>query len=449
MNLNNRFVAYLTEKTGASADATYLLAVSGGVDSMVMVHLFAEARLSFAVAHCNFSLRGEESNLDNQLVKTYCSELNIPFYDIVVDTQKIARAERLSIQETARNIRYTWFQQLLQERGYDFIVTAHHRDDNAETVLFNLIRGTGLKGLKGIPLQNNSVIRPLLFAGKEELIEYADEHQIPYRNDASNTKDTYARNKIRNKVIPILKEVNAEAVKHIHQMSEYSYAISFIVEQHMEQLRSQIVEQKIQQTIINCSDIIQHPFATFYLYELLAPYGYNASQITAVYNVLKAAKSGGQFFSPSHTLTINRGQIIVQQTLAIANAGIILEKSDYTEFCVGLNTYTASIEPAQHVQQYEAGILYMDADLVSFPLIIRKWENGDFFSPLGMKGKKKISDFLIDKKVSLPDKENTFVITSDNNIIAVLNYQIDEGVKATSHTQHLLQISVQKKRGTE
>jgi tRNA(Ile)-lysidine synthase len=447
VNLNNRFVDYLTEKTSASLDSTYLLAVSGGVDSMSMIHLFYEAGLTFGVAHCNFSLRGEESNLDHQLVKMYCKQLKIPFHEMVFDTQKVSDEQHLSIQETARNLRYNWFHKLLQENCYDYVATAHHRDDNVETVLFNLIRGTGIKGLKGIPFQNNSIIRPLLFADKESLIQYAKLNQIPYRNDSSNAKNTYSRNKIRNEVIPLLKDVNIEAVKHIHQLSEHSYAISSIIDQHIEQLRSQIVEQQSSQIVIDCSSIVNNKLIAFYLYELLLPYNYNATQITAICNSLKSSKTGSQFFSKNHTATINRSKIIVQQTTALTATSITLEKDDYTEFRIGLNTFIATIEPMQNGQEYEPGILYLDAALLSFPLTIRRWENGDSFSPLGMKGKKKISDFLIDKKVSLPDKENTFVIISNNTLIAVLNHQIDDSMKATKSTEYILRISLQKKRG--
>lgn len=446
MNLNNRFVDYLTEKTSASLASTYLLAVSGGVDSMSMIHLFYQAGLTFGVAHCNFTLRGEDSHLDHQLVKMYCTQLQIPFHEIVFDTKKISDEQHLSIQETARNLRYDWFHKLIQEHRYDYISTAHHRDDNVETVLFNLIRGTGIKGLRGIPFQNNSIIRPLLFADKESLIQYAELNQIPYRNDSSNAKNTYSRNKIRNEVIPILKDVNAEAVKHIHQLSEHGYAISLIVDQHIEQLRSQIVEQKSSRTLIDCSSIVNHKLFAFYLYELLLPYDYNGTQITAICKSIKSAKTGSQFFTKNYTATINRGEIIIQQTVVATATSITLEEVGYAEFRIGLNTFSATIEPIQNRQEYEPGILYLDVALLSFPLTIRKWENGDSFTPLGMKGKKKISDFLIDKKVSLPDKENIFVITSNNTIIAVLNHQIDGSVKVTKNTQLILRIAPQKKK---
>ncbi|MES2560756.1 MAG: tRNA lysidine(34) synthetase TilS [Bacteroidota bacterium] len=449
MNLNNLFVDYLTEKTSATLSSSYLLAVSGGVDSMSMIHLFYKAGLSFGVAHCNFSLRQQESDLDHRLVQSYCNQLKIPFYDIVFDTQNTADNQHLSIQETARNLRYNWFQKIAQEHTFDFIATAHHQDDNAETVLFNLIRGTGLKGLKGIPIQHHSIIRPLLFANKQALMQYANENGVPYREDASNLKNTYSRNKIRNTVMPILKDINSEAVKHIHELSEHSYAIAQIVKQHIEQLSEQIIEYEPHQTIINCGSVSEHPLVAFYLYELLSPYNFNPIQIKDIYHSLKATKSGNQFLSPSHTLTVNRTQIIIRQSAALTADTALLEKKEYCEFSIGLNTYTASIEQTQNESPFEAGTLYLDADLLTFPLAVRRWEKGDSFSPLGMKGKKKISDFLIDKKISLPDKQDVFVVLSKNKIVAILNHQIDDNVKTTHITRYILKITVQKKGETE
>ncbi|MES2780555.1 MAG: tRNA lysidine(34) synthetase TilS [Bacteroidota bacterium] len=446
MNLNNRFIEFLTQKTGATLSSKYLLAVSGGVDSMVMTHLFHKAGLTFSVAHCNFSLRAEESNLDHQLVKTYCHQLHIPFYDVVFDTVTSMQEQHLGVQETARNLRYTWFNQLLQEHAFDFIATAHHRDDNAETVLFNIVRGTGINGLKGIPRQNNAVIRPLLFADKELLMQYAADNQVPYRNDTSNQKDTYARNKLRNKVIPILKEVNAEAIQHIHNLSEYSYSVARIVDEHIKQLSAEILRQENDKIIIDCHSIVTNPLFHFYLHELLSPYSFNATQISDIEHSLTHALSGNKFISPTHSATTNRGEIIIQVKNIPSDHSVVLEKLNYSEFTLGSEMYSATIEQLSDNLSFEAGKLYIDADALTFPLTIRKWENGDSFSPLGMAGKKKVSDFLIDKKVSLPDKENTFVVVSNNTIAAILNHQIDDAFKVTTYTQYLLQLTA-KKRG--
>jgi tRNA(Ile)-lysidine synthase len=448
MNLNNRFVEYLAEKIGNSASAKYLLAISGGADSMTMLHLFHTAQLSFGVAHCNFSLRGDDSNLDNLLVKNHCQQLNIPFFEVRFDTEKIAHEQQWSIQETARNLRYNWFEKIREEQGFDFIATAHHLDDNVETILFNLVRGTGIKGMKGIPTKNNSVIRPLLFATKQSLLEYAADNQIPYREDTSNLKDTYSRNKIRNRIIPLLKEVNSEAVKHIQDFSEHSHAVSSILEQHMEQLSKQITEYKNEQIIIDCSRILNNNLFGFYLKEILTPYAFNRVQTHAIHQSLQATKSGITFLSNTHELTVNRKTLIVQTKQDVLSPEILVEKTNNTDIPIGTHTYATTVTKAENTGRYEAKNLYMDLDLLHFPLLIRKWKNGDYFTPLGMIGKKKISDFLIDKKVSLPDKKNTFVVLSNNKIVAVLNHQIDDSVKTTSGTRFVFQI-MPKKRGTD
>jgi tRNA(Ile)-lysidine synthase len=438
MNLNYLFEKHLTDISGVRLTSKFLLAVSGGVDSMVMLHLFHSLKLKIAVAHCNFSLRGEESNLDHELIKTYCENLNIPFYELIVDTAKIVEDRKIGVQEVARNIRYEWFKELCKKHQLDFIVTAHHSDDNVETVLMNIVRGTGIKGLKGIPNKNDNIIRPILFASKKDLVDYASFHQVPYRNDSSNNKNTYTRNKLRNDIIPRLQELNSEAKANIHKLSNYSYAVSSIISEHIADIAHAIVRYENDTIRINCKSIIKSPRLFFYMYELLSSYGFTTNQIQNIKSCLQEAKSGTQFFASSHIATVNRQEIIVQTRIKPDVSQFVLPFQEQTFFSLGFHSYSASIVAYKYNQTFELGKLYLDTHLLSFPLIIRKWKRGDSFSPLGMKGKKKVSDFLIDRKVSVPDKEDTFIVESNKKIVAILNHQIDEAFKVTPNTQQVL-----------
>lgn len=449
MNLNNHFLEHLINAIGGSPSAKYLLAVSGGVDSMVMLHLFHSAGINIGVAHCNYSLRAEESDLDHKLVKEYCEQLGVPFFDIVFDTKKISKTQTTGIQETARKLRYDWFQTLASDNEFDFIATAHHQDDSVETILFNLIRGTGLKGLEGIPLRNNNIIRPLLFAQKNSLIQYAHEHNIAYRMDASNNSNVYSRNKIRNKVIPVLMDINPEAVKHIYNIGSHSASAMNIASEFIQTLSSSIVKTKNDSKIIDCKSIMEKSYLSFFLFETLHPYGFNSYQTDTIKESLSAEKSGVVFYSASHILTVNRSEIIIQPSTVKTSDYLVLKNASYRPFLIGNTEYAITIIPYIPDIRFMPHTVYLDADKVTFPITIRRWQAGDFFSPLGMTGKKKISDYLTDKKISLPDKENTYVLISNDQIVAILNHQIDENFKITSSTQNILQVSMHKKTEKE
>jgi tRNA(Ile)-lysidine synthase len=446
MNLNNQFINHLTHTIGASTNAKYLLAVSGGVDSMVMLHLFHNAQLDFGVAHCNYSLRGEESNLDHLLVANTCKQLDIPFNYISFETQKISKEQSLGIQETARNLRYQWFQELALLHKFDFIVTAHHLDDSVETILFNLLRGTGLKGLEGIPLKNKNVIRPLLFTTKQSIVKYADNNEIRFRTDASNLKNTYARNKIRNVIIPSLTEINPLAVKHIYNTSNYISPVLDIVNEYIIQLSASLIVKNNNLTTINCGPLLDKSYLSFYLFETLHPYGYNSHQIETIKQLLIQQKSGAQFLSTNYTATVNRTEIIIKKNTQPHSNSIVIESTETIDFSVQDKDYSIIKSKAKTTYDFKEGTIYLDADRIVFPITVRRWQAGDSFSPLGMNGRKKISDYLVNNKISLPEKENVHVIVSNNNIIAVLDYQIDNAYRITPSTQNILQFVPKQKK---
>lgn len=449
MNLNNRFLEHLINVIGVSPSAKYLLAVSGGVDSMVMLHLFHAAGINISVAHCNYSLRAKESDLDHKLVRERCEQLAVPFFDIVFDTKKISKEQSTGIQETARKLRYDWFQRLASDHQFDFIATAHHQDDTVETILFNLIRGTGLKGLEGIPLRNKNIIRPLLFASKNTLLQYAQEHTISYRIDASNLSNTYSRNKIRNTIIPLLTDINPEAVKHIYTLSSHSASVMGIASEFIQTISASIIQTKNDAIIIDCKPLEEKSYFSFFLYETLHPYGFNSYQTDTIKDAVVSLKSGIIFQSASHTLTVNRSEIIIQVSNPKTPEYLVLTNANSQSFSIGNNEYFLSVIPNTSNPTFKPQTIYLDADKVAFPVTVRTWQAGDFFSPLGMSGKKKISDYLIDKKLSLLEKENVFVLISTNHIVAILNHQIDENFKITPATQNILQISRHKKTEKE
>jgi tRNA(Ile)-lysidine synthase len=441
MNLNNQFRSFFREHFGSPDHCRCLLAVSGGLDSMAMLDVFIRNGITVGVAHCNFSLRGTESDLDNQLVKEYCTRHGISFFEKRFDTALVAEELGTSIQVTARTLRYEWFDELASANNYRFIATAHHRDDNAETILLNMVRGTGLQGIAGIPIINNMIIRPLIFASGEQLKAYVHEHNIPFREDASNAEPKYARNRIRHHVIPQLLSINPRAVEHINTLGEHARTVSSILHAHMQQIRERYTVSKNENVVLHINEIRNEEHHAFYVYELLKPFGFNASQVKQLLASSSAPGPGSFFYAEHYRALIDRESIIVSPVeRAQAFAGICISENTDQRFVSGSDTFVLEYLPAIPAPVFQKDHLYLDKDKLLFPLTIDHWQTGDHFIPLGMKGKKKISDLLIDAKVNLIEKEKTLVLRSGDTIAAVLGHRIAEPYKITPSTNTILHI---------
>ena len=422
--MQHSFEQYISQNNLAKPKDKILLAISGGIDSMFMLHLFAKNTFHFAVAHCNFCLRKNESDADEKFVKDFCKKNKIDFFSQQFDTKTFAKKNKLSTQMAARKLRYDWFDELMKKNKFKLLATAHHQNDVAETILINLTRGTGLAGLQGILPKQGKIIRPILFLNKNEIEEYVKKNKLKFREDSSNKKDDYMRNKIRHHVIPELKYFNPSLEKTFADFSklmEFSYKI---FELKIEELKHQIVsENKIQISIdlLKLKEKFEPKFHAFFLFETLKKYSFNFEQCQQIAEK-NFKNTGAIFHSSTNQLLIDRNKLIVS-----------LIDDEMLSFDISISNKIP--------KQFTENIFYLDADKLNFPLQFRGWKSGDKFMPLGMKNFKKVSDFFIDKKISRTDKNKAMVVLSGKEIIALLPYQIDERFKLTPQTKNVLKIT--------
>lgn len=437
--MHNELISYIDKEHLFNTKDVILLTVSGGVDSVVMCELFYSAGLPFAIAHCNFQLRATESDEDELFVKQLASHYNVPFHHTRFETEAFAKKNKFSTQVAARELRYEWFEKIRIQHRYHFIATAHHQGDIIETFFINLIRGTGISGLRSIVPKQGKIIRPLLFAAKKDILAYAEKNKINYREDSSNVSDKYLRNKIRHHLIPVLNEFSPVAESSILHSIENLREAEFIYKQTIESIRLKICKKKGNAVLIAIPELQKLNPVSTYLYELLKPYGFNTSTASAILKNFKA-ESGKQFFSSTHRLVKDRSMLILEpiESSTIPNEFTI--GADQNEF------KTQELELLFHIttRGLEAGIAVstdlaaIDLDKLNFPLTVRKWKTGDTFYPLGMKGKKKLSDFFIDNKLSLPEKENTWLLCSGEKIVWVIGMRLDERFKISRTTKSIL-----------
>lgn len=420
--------------------AKILIAVSGGLDSVVLTHLCSKLNLNIALAHCNFNLRGNESDTDEAFVLELAKTLDIEAFVQHFNTEAYAKAEKSSIQMAARTLRYNWFFDLARQLQFDYILTAHHADDNLETVLINLTRGTGIEGLTGIPERNENIVRPLLKFSRESLEYYAKSKNIAWREDSSNASTKYLRNKLRHDVIPILKEINPTLLKNVETTLDNLKDTKAIVQESVSAvLKRAIIQRDSEAVIYKIQEFknLKHPKA--YLFEVFKTYGFTDWNVLE--NLLHA-QSGKQIMSNTHTLLKNRETLVLtENTTVTAFKEITIEKpSKSIEIANGL----LSIERVEKLEKNTKSTIYLDQKLLNFPLKVRQWEKGDYFYPLGMTGKKKLSKFFKDEKLSLRAKEKCLVLISNNTIVWVINYRSSALFKATYQTDNILKITYQQ-----
>lgn len=420
--------------------AKILIAVSGGLDSVVLTHLCSKLNLNIALAHCNFNLRGNESDTDEAFVLELAKTLDIEVFIQHFNTEAYAKAEKSSIQMAARTLRYNWFFDLARQLQFDYILTAHHADDNLETVLINLTRGTGIEGLTGIPERNENIVRPLLKFSRESLEYYAKSKNITWREDSSNASTKYLRNKLRHDVIPILKEINPTLLKNVETTLDNLKDTKAIVQESVSAvLKRAIIQRDSEAVIYKIQEFKNLKQPKAYLFEVFKIYGFTDWNVLE--NLLHA-QSGKQIMSNTHTLLKNRETLVLtENTTVTAFKEITIEKpSKSIEIANGL----LSIEHVEKLEKNTKSTIYLDQKLLNFPLKVRQWEKGDYFYPLGMTGKKKLSKFFKDEKLSLRAKEKCLVLTSNNTIVWVINYRSSALFKATNQTDNILKITYQQ-----
>jgi tRNA(Ile)-lysidine synthase len=415
-----------------------LLAISGGMDSVALADLLHRSKIDFAMAHCNFCLRGEESEGDEEFVKKLSKKYKVPFFTEKFDTKLFAEKEKISIQMAARMLRYAWFEKLRVENNYQNIATAHHQNDVLETVILNFTRGTGISGFHGIKPKSGNIIRPLLFAEKEQIRDYVAENQLGWREDSSNESNKYARNLIRNEVIPLLKKINPSLEETVSQTIEKVNDAESVFFAKVEEIRQTIVKQEKQAIFIGLN--ISLNLNTTLFFELLKPYNFTFLQTT---ELLKSSDKqvGASYKSPTHELVLDRNQLVITpKNLSIFSSLEITESTKNAQF--GSKSFNLEILPRQGLKiNSDKNIALLDADLLTFPLKIRTWKEGDWFIPLGMNGKKKISDLLTDKKVPNNLKSEHYLLTSKESVVWVVGLQLDNRFKITDKTQRVLRIT--------
>jgi len=417
-----------------------LLAVSGGLDSMVLTDLCKKSDLNISLAHCNFKLRSEESDGDEQFIKDFAKAHDLEVFTTHFETETFAQSTKQSIQMAARQLRYEWFESLQKEQGFESILTAHHADDNLETVLINLSRGTGLEGLIGIPEMNGSIVRPLLEFSRDQIHDFATQEKISWREDSSNKSTKYLRNNLRHTIIPLLKELNPSFIESFQTTQNHLKDTQSILEDYMLEVEDKVIESIDENQIVyNIQQLqsLNNPKA--YLYQLLKTYNFTDwTQITA----LLEAQSGKQITSSTHRLLKNRSQLILSPLSTSSELSILIEASESFVSIPG-QPFDLQVEVTNSIGSTSKGVSYLDFESLEFPLRMSLWKSGDYFYPSGMNGKKKLSKYFKDEKLSLIDKENTLVMYSGDAVVWIVGRRADQRFLATEKSPKILKLSIE------
>ncbi len=414
-----------------------LVGVSGGADSMVLVDSLRQLGCKIAIAHCNFKLRGQESDGDQTFVEEYAQKYHIPIHICSFETATVAKEQKISIEMAARNLRYDWFEILCQLHGYTCIAIAHNQNDSIETFFINLLRSAGLRGLQGIPIRNGKVIRPLLEVTRKEIEAFAQEQQITFRTDSSNLTNDYVRNKIRNIILPELQQISPNCVRSITTSMNYLQSSYSLYQEHIALLKDNCCKQTENGLEINEQLILQQTESQTLLFEILHNYGFNSDTISQIYEVL-TLQSGKTFESATHKAIHDRNTLYVVEKDVVA---LEPEKisAPYGSYHFANKTITLSVAEKDACPICkDKNVAMLDYDKLTFPLTLRLWKQGDVFVPFGMKGKKKISDFLINEKLSLIQKQSVAVLESDGQIIWVVGMRISQDFAIEKDTKQVL-----------
>jgi len=471
MNLLKKFTDFIKKENLFQEKDKLLLAVSGGVDSVVLCELCKQARYDFSIAHCNFQLREEESERDEQFVKSLGEKYEVKVFVKKFDTEKYALKNRIGIQEAARKLRYDWFNEIVDAesainnqqseinnqklkiennninhsppdsyRVTMYVLTAHHANDNVETLLMNFFKGTGISGLRGILPRHGNVIRPLLFATKKEIKSFAQENNLSFVEDSSNVLDKYTRNFFRHQVIPSIEKVFPKAEDNLIDNIKRFSEIETLYQQAISNHKKKLLEQAGEETHIPVLKLLKTDPLSTVVYEIIKNFNFTSNQTEEVIHLLKS-ETGKYIQSSSHKIIKNRNWLIISpNNTRVAENILIEEKDKMVEFANG-KLKVEKLSATNFKLSADNMTVTLDADEIKFPLLLRKWKQGDYFYPLGMKKKKKLSRFFIDQKMSLTEKENAWVIEMDKKIIWIVGKRIDDRFKITDKTSNLLLIN--------
>lgn len=426
---------YIIQHQLLSGEKPVVVGISGGADSVALLHILVSLGYKCIAAHCNFNLRGDESFRDEQFTIDFTKRLQVPLCKISFETNKYAQENRLSVEMAARELRYRWFEELLNTYDADAVAVAHHRDDSVETLLINLTRGSGITGLTGIKPKNGNVVRPLLCVSREDIYAYIENNGLEYVTDSSNSSDIYTRNFIRLKVIPLLEEINPSVKASLARTANHLYDASLIYNHSIEEARRVI----IQNNRLSISALLSFPAPATILYEMLKPYGFSRTVCESIFTVLDK-DSGKIFYSSTHRLLKDRSDLLIDVLSGEDNRAYLINlEDDNVDLPVELKPEIVVIKEDYQIEK-DRKFAYFDFDKLSFPLVLRHWQEGDWFVPFGMKGKKKISDYFSDKKFSLFDKEKTWLLCSGQDVIWIVGERTDNRYRIEKTTKRVLKL---------
>ncbi len=439
------FLTNLNQKIGNISDKSILIAVSGGIDSMVLLDLMYESKLKIEVAHCNFGLRAKNSDLDEELVLNYCKKRRIPCHTRKFDTKGIAKKQHISTQMAARNLRYEWFYELLNIHKLDFLATAHHLQDNIETLLLSFTNGFGTTGLRGIPRNQNKIIRPIIDFSRDDIEHYAQINKVDWREDASNAENDYSRNKIRHQVIPVLRKINIGLEKTFERNLERLQNLSLIFDNNLDIFIKNNISTQNENILIDSKEFDKVIGLTLILEEYLKPFGFNYYQIEDIILCVKKKQIGKKIISQEFEITVERNHLGLcpkKQTAYLNESEFFNDLNQEIEIHDTKIKIEAIDKYPDIIDLKNKKFGYFDKKNIELPIEIRKWQQGDTFTPFGMNGKQKISDFLINSKISNTQKEKQLVVISNEKIIWLVGERVSDLSKIDKSTTEIIRISV-------
>ncbi len=436
-SVQEQFLNHIDKYKLFKEEQRILLAVSGGLDSIVMLKLFMEAGFQIGIAHCNFQLRGKESDEDERFVRDYCKKHNLPFFHKRFNTVEYARENRISKQMAARELRYAWFAEVLDQEGFDLIATAHQLNDSIETILLNWINGSSLEGFTGIPVRNGKIIRPLLYATRADLEHYAKNNNLEWREDSSNSTTDYQRNFIRHKITPLLYELNPSMENTVQRGLNKLAGEKEFFELAFEKWKNEYVDHALEKITIGKGAFERLPHGASILHRLINHLGFNYDVCVSILEALHG-QSGKKFIGAAHDLVIDRDELILIPKVDLWKDVSIQEGQRQ----VIMGSWCMELMEAGAFHTTDNLEAVVDVDKIKFPLVWRSWKSGDVFYPLGMEHRKKVSDLLIDEKVSMAEKSRVTVLESEGQIIWVVGHRIDNRYKVTSETRKLVRFLV-------
>jgi tRNA(Ile)-lysidine synthase len=443
MIMQQKVENYIQKQQLLTRNAEIIVGVSGGTDSVALLHILISLGYSCVIAHCNFHLRMEESDRDELFVRNLASQYKIPYYSIDFETIKYAVDQKISIEMAARDLRYNWFDELLEKLDAQAIAVAHHADDSIETMLMNLVRGTGLRGLTGITSRNKKVVRPLLCCTRVELEEYLINNNLNHIEDSTNATSDYQRNKFRNEILPLLTEINPSVRQTLYNSIEYFQGSLAIYQQAIDNIRDTIVENQSGLIKMDIETIKKQVHIPTIMFELLYPFGFNSAQIEQITEQLDA-ESGKQFQAGDYRLVKDRKHLIIYAKDEKPTDSYLISQPDIEidePFSLKISKLTRHLnfEPSK-----DKNCVHLDSSKLKFPLQIRRWKKGDIFYPFGMNKQKKLSDFFIDNKFTLQEKEQTWLLVSGKDIVWIVGNRIDNRFRITNDTSEVIELRIDK-----